>query len=99
MISQIKFLCPSNIEGDNAQLTIDDSVGGGELSYKNAKICLLGDANMDGNISVLDVTEVQNGIAGALELSEYQNKLADINNDGSVSVNDVTQIQNIITGF
>ncbi len=69
------------------------------MSYKNAKICLLGDANMDGNISVLDVTEVQNGIAGALELSKYQNKLADVNNDGSVSVNDVTQIQNIIAGF
>lgn len=66
---------------------------------KNAKICLLGDVNMDGNISVLDVTEVQNGIAGALELSEYQNKLADVNNDGSVSINDVTQIQNIIAGF
>lgn len=66
---------------------------------KNAKICLFGDVNMDGNISVLDVTEVQNGIAGALELSEYQNKLADVNNDGSVSVNDVTQIQNIIAGF
>lgn len=53
MISEIKFLCPLNIEGDNAQLTIDDSVGGGELSYKTAKICLLGDVNMDGNISVL----------------------------------------------
>ena len=99
MISQIKFLFLLNIEGDNAQLTIDDSVGGGELSYKTVKICLLGDVNMDGNISVLDVTEVQNGIAGALELSEYQNKLADVINDGSVSVNDVTQIQNIIAGF
>lgn len=54
---------------------------------------------MDGNISVLDVTKVQNGIAGVLELREYQNKLADVNNDGSVSVNDVTQIQNIIAGF
>lgn len=69
------------------------------MSYKTAKICLLGDANMDGNISILDVTEVQNGIAGALELGEYQNKLADVNNDGSVSVNDVTQIHNILLIF
>ncbi len=66
---------------------------------QDVKICLLGDVNMDGNISIMDATEVQKGIAGLLYLNEYQNKLSDVNNDGNVSIIDATQIQKYIAGL
>lgn len=66
---------------------------------QNVKICLLGDVNMDGAVSITDATEVQKGIAGLLSLNEYQNKLADVNKDGNISINDATQIQKYLAGL
>lgn len=66
---------------------------------QDVKICLLGDVNMDGAVSITDATEVQKGIAGLLSLNEYQNKLADVNKDGSVSIIDATQIQKYLAGL
>lgn len=66
---------------------------------QDVKICLLGDVNMDGAVSITDATEVQKAIAGLLSLNEYQNKLADVNKDGSVSIIDATQIQKFIAGL
>lgn len=66
---------------------------------QDVKICLLGDVNMDGAVSITDATEVQKGIAGLLSLNEYQNKLADVNKDGSASIIDATQIQKYLAGL
>lgn len=66
---------------------------------QDVKICLLGDVNMDGAVSITDATEVQKAIAGLLSLNEYQNKLADVNKDGSVSIIDATQIQKYLAGL
>ena len=66
---------------------------GGENLIQNAEICLLGDVNMDGNISVSDSTEVQMSAAKLVTLDDYQLKLADANRDGNVTIYDVTQIQ------
>lgn len=74
-------------------------VVGNSSVIQDVKICLLGDVNMDGTVSILDATEVQKGIAGLLSLNEYQNKLADVNKDGNVSIIDATQIQKYIVGI
>ena len=66
---------------------------------QDVKICLLGDVNMDGAVSITDATEVQKAIAGLLSLNEYQNKLANVNKDGSVSITDATQIQKYLAGL
>ena len=66
---------------------------------QDVKICLLGDVNMDGAVSITDATEVQKAIVGLLSLNEYQNKLADVNKDGSVSIVDATQIQKYSVGL
>lgn len=74
-------------------------VVGNSSVIQDVKICLLGDVNMDGTVSILDVTEVQEGLAGLVSLNEYQSKLADVNKDGSVSIIDATYIQNYIAGI
>lgn len=66
---------------------------------QNVKICLLGDVNMDGTISVIDATEGQKDIVNLISLNDYQNRLADVNNDGIVSIVDVTLIQKYIAGL
>ena len=65
----------------------------------NAEIFLMGDVNMDGIISVNDVTEAQQGIAELKELTDYQIKLADCDSDGILNVNDVTKLQTYIAGI
>ena len=70
-----------------------------EDAIVNAEIFLMGDVNTDGKISVNDVTEAQQGIAGLIELTDYQNKLADCDSDGILNVNDVTKLQTYIAGI
>ena len=74
-------------------------VVGNSSVIQDVKICLLGDVNMDGTVSIPDATEVQKGLAGLVTLDEYQNKLADVNKDGNVSIIDATQIQKYIAGI
>lgn len=59
---------------------------------------IYGDVNLDGAISISDVTELQKGLAGG-SLSDLQMKLADVNGDGKVSVSDATMIQKYLAGM
>lgn len=59
----------------------------------------IGDVNMDGNINVLDATEVQKYIADLVTLSADQIKAADTDKDGRVSIKDATLIQKKIAGI
>ncbi len=54
---------------------------------------IIGDADMDGVLSVLDATEIQMYKAEFFILSEKQMKAADFDGDGEVSVMDATAIQ------
>ena len=56
----------------------------------------LGDINKDGNINIIDATEIQKHVAQLSTLNDEQIKLADFNGDGVVSVIDSTSIQKII---
>lgn len=53
----------------------------------------LGDADIDGVVSIQDATLVQQVIADLKSFNDEQNFLADVNADGKISVSDVTMIQ------
>ena len=55
--------------------------------------CLIGDVDLDGVITVSDVTLIQRATAEMTELDELQRKLADVNGDGRITISDATCIQ------
>ncbi len=59
---------------------------------------LLGDADLDGTVSVMDATEIQMFAAGKKELSAEALAAADADQDGNVSVMDATEIQMFAAG-
>lgn len=58
-----------------------------------------GDANLDNNTSITDVTYIQKHIAEILTMSEESLEIADVNGDGSVTIADATMIQKYIAGI
>ncbi len=59
----------------------------------------IGDADLDGRITIKDATKIQKHVAKLLTLDEIPLALADADNDAKVSVKDATQIQKFIAGF
>ena len=57
-----------------------------------------GDVNGDGNVDILDSTEIQKFAAEMIELTDEQFELADINNDGFVDVIDALLVQKYVVG-
>ena len=60
---------------------------------ENMPVILLGDADMDGEVSILDATAIQRYLVGLKELSDDQLLAADADADGEVSIFDATRIQ------
>jgi len=60
---------------------------------------IIGDADVDGRITVKDATIIQKHVAKLLTLNDVQLILADANADENVSVKDATQIQKFVAGF
>ena len=58
----------------------------------------LGDVNGDGNVDILDSTEIQKFAAEMIELTDEQFELADINDDGFVDVIDALLVQKYVVG-
>ncbi len=56
---------------------------------------ILGDADGDGYVTILDATAIQRVIAD-LPVSSYHEKLADVDGDGTVTIVDVTAIQRFV---
>ena len=61
-------------------------------------MCLMGDVNRDGEITIADVTALVNIILGKDEAHVYDHQAAEINGDGIVSIADVTALVNRILG-
>ena len=59
---------------------------------------LLGDADMDGDISILDATEIQRALASLTTMSSLQAALSDLYGDG-MSILCATEIQRCLAGF
>lgn len=68
-----------------------------EDETKNALV--YGDVNIDGDITVIDATDIQKYIVGLEEFTEDSKSVADVDSDGVVSVMDATSIQKYIVGL
>jgi len=58
---------------------------------------LPGDANLDGEVTIADVTAVVNRILSK-EMETFSEENADVNGDGTITIADVTALVNIILG-
>ena len=57
------------------------------------KQCLLGDADGDGMIMIVDCTLIQRDIAGLVEIKADNRRAADVDSDGEICILDATAIQ------
>lgn len=79
----------------------EDSMGGTFVikaitNKTELSVTMLGDIDLNSQIDVLDVTELQIGIANDLNFTAVQKLNADINSNNKIDVNDATQLQIII---
>ena len=75
----------------------DDTIGGTfVIKAVTNKVDIMGDVDMDGEVTILDVTKIQRRIADIETFSEYQEKLADYDGDGTVTILDCTKIQRVL---
>ncbi len=63
-----------------------------KVEYKR----LLGDVNADGEVNIIDVTEIQKQIAKLITMDDAAKEAADFNGDKVISVIDITEIQRYI---
>ena len=59
---------------------------------------ILGDADSDGIVTILDATWIQRALAGIGVPSDFNEAAADVDGDGSISILDVTYIQRYLVG-
>lgn len=65
----------------------------------NLKTLIMGDIDLDGEISVMDATALQRGLAGVIELTEDQWYVAHTTGFENVYVGDATEIQRYLAGY
>jgi alpha-amylase len=54
---------------------------------------LVGDVDLNGKINIFDSTTLQLAVAGLIDLTDNQKKVADTNGDGNITIQDATNIQ------
>ena len=79
--------------GTGYKVTINS--GGTNKTYD---VIIYGDANGDGDITILDLLRVQKIILGSANLSGVYKTASDINKDGKVTILDLLKVQNDILG-
>ena len=60
---------------------------------------LRGDANLDGEVDIIDASVIQRFLVNMKNLEDVAYRNADANNDGSVDIIDATTIQRYLAGF
>ena len=60
---------------------------------------LLGDADLSGEIDIIDATMIQRRLVGLATFSERQERLADTNRNGETDIIDATYIQRYLVGL
>ncbi|MGN1202997.1 MAG: dockerin type I domain-containing protein, partial [Eubacterium sp.] len=67
---------------------------------EDPEICLLGDVNLDGVVTIDDATLVQKYLAGISELDDpIQLLAADVDSSGEITIDDATRIQKYLAGL
>lgn len=61
------------------------------------KVVILGDADLDGSITIKDATCIQRYCVDIMQFSDEQMLAADVDRDGMVTIDDATAIQKALT--
>lgn len=86
-----------------SDITVDTNIvvtfsgNGGNTTDKEEY--LLGDANLDKKVNIQDATIIQKAVAGLVNFSQVQEKVADVDADKKLSVKDATTIQKYTAGI
>lgn len=86
---------------DNSKVCdVTGIVGFEKVSVKGSTVfvgdVILGDVDMDGDITVVDATEVQKYVAKLVSFTNDQMTAADVDHDGTITVKDATTIQKFV---
>ena len=60
---------------------------------------LIGDTDLDGHITINDVTSIQRHLAEMHIFTDEQLALADTNGDGEININDATHLQKYLAEY
>lgn len=82
-------------EGSAAQAYAEEN----GIAFEVAPEIILGDVDLNGDISIVDATHIQRHLARITLLSSRQLKAADTDKNGSVTVVDATMIQRFVAGI
>ena len=69
------------------------------VSLSSFSKCKLADTDLDGVITINDVTAIQKHLVGLIDFSDEQLALADTNGDGEVNISDATHLQFYLAEF
>lgn len=95
----LKFIRVNVTSNNNTYIVYPGSVSSTpNTSSYGDKVILYGDSDLNGNITVSDVTCLQRYLAGLDSLNDLQKRASDVNGDGEVNINDTTLIQYRISG-
>lgn len=75
---------------DDYQLTKNNFVNG---NFENLQKAIIGDVNLDGEISLIDVATIQLHLAKFQTLTGINFRVADVNNDNELDISDAARIQ------
>ena len=101
-VKTIEDYSVSELTNDVGEQTVTVSFAGLTAEFKvtvENKQLLIGDANLDGSITISDVTAIQYYLAELTEFTDEQLALADTNGDGEVNISDATHLQMFLADF
>lgn len=94
---ELKRIHYAGSENDWCQITFDGEIGISPIVLYNAKAkeiySIIGDTNLDGTVSISDVTTIQRYLTKAITFTDEQLAISDTNGDGKVDINDATYLQ------
>ncbi|MEE0964927.1 MAG: CHAP domain-containing protein [Ruminococcus bromii] len=84
---------PSTTESVTEPVTIPSTTESVTIPEKYENTIIIGDVNLDGYITVSDITELQRFLAEFITIEYPKNIAADVDNTGDIQIDDATTIQ------
>lgn len=84
---------------DNEEKTIDATLDDPVLITSTFLIGLLGDIDIDDQVTILDAGKIQQYLADLIDFSDIEEKLADVDRDGDVTIMDSLRLQRYLAGL
>lgn len=112
---QLEYLGAGYVDNSTGEVQDADYVNNGVIvditkitGFENAAITtktefisdiLIGDADGNGSVNIIDVTQIMKAVAEKVTLTPTQSKCADVNGDGKVNIKDATMLQKRLAGL